>query len=355
MLEKKIIKSKTLLSLAILLITLSVDAQNVTNYFLMPASQLILPIGSSAHFEIYWDDGTGAPKFGTVTQLTNPLPPAWTLNGQPSNIPAGVEGRLSSDLTFDKATYYAPDKVPKINPVTIAVKFKANDTTKEEVTLLCNVEIVDPGQNWYFSYSCHSSSAEIITAPFHQITKRSRADGSGSMILDAQPPQDGYVIINTEQGDKVLKSFVSGLYNYYKMDAHEDVNKAINEKYISNYSGRPETNQSLLFEYNSKDKADQGGIQGAGISFDITGTDEIWNRGANGQLRKSSTQVNEKNRAGISLGHKEDKVTKVKNGFVVDYSQSKDTSYSDTGGQKHTLKLTEEYHAELIRVNKKSK
>lgn len=329
------------------------DAQDVSNYFLAPTG-LILPVGEKVDIRIRWEDNALSYTFHEgSTAFLNGAFPEWSINGKPAATADKSEGSIFSGLKTADAIYTAPDKIPPVNPVMVAVKFKANDTSKQEVTLLCTIKIVNPGQNWYFSYSGHNSSEETLTSPFHQLIKRSSASGAGSMILDAQPPVDGYVIINTEQGDKVLQSFVSGVYNYYNTDTHEDANKAITDKRIINYSGKPETSQSLLFEYNSKDKSDQGGIQGAGISFDVTGTDEIWNRDVNGQLRKASSQVNEKSWAGLSLGHKEDKVTKIKNGFAIDYSQSKDTSFTDAEGGKHTIKSVEQYHAELTRINKK--
>ncbi len=203
--------------------------------------------------------------------------------------------------------------------------------------------------NWHFSYSCTQSSEEAWKSTNEDHTKKSSGSGTGSMIVDAPPEQDGDIIINTEQGDSVISSTVSGTYNYYESDVTGTGNQ-IDEKRVDNYSGKSEKGQGLLFEYNSKDKGDQGGIQGAGISFDITGTDTIWNHDANGKLRKFIDQIDEKNWAGIGLGHKEDKVTKIKNGFAIDYNQTKDSSNTYGGGVKHTFKSTEQYHAELIRV-----
>ncbi|WP_462231330.1 hypothetical protein [Mucilaginibacter sp.] len=319
-------------------------AQNVSNYNLLPGSKIILPVGAATTFKIYWNGNNGEMITGTATEfILKILPPLWTLNGKQSNAPANAEGHLSSDMSFMRATYTAPDKVPKINPVTVAVKFKANDSSKEEVTLLCNVEIVDPGKNWYFRYSCTQSSEETWKSTNEDHTKRSSGSGSGTMIVDAPPEQNGYVIINTEQGDPVINSTVSGTYTYYESDITTGPNNEVDEKTIRKYSGTPKKGQGLLFEYNSKDKGDQGGIQDAGIGFNITGTDEIWNHDANGKLRKVTNPADEKGSASIGLGHKEDKVTKIKNGFTIEYSQSKDSSNTYAGGVKHTFKSTEQY------------
>lgn len=273
----------------------TIFAQTVNDYLLIPDPEMILPIGGSTKLTIYWNTGIGTPQFGTKTQFLNVTPPTWTLNGKPSNAPANSEGRLLRDLTFTTAAYYAPDKVPKINPVTIAVKFRANDSTKEEVTLVCNVKIVDPGQNWVFTYTCTQSSLETWESPHKEHTRKINVNGYGYLVVDAPPEQDGYVSINTEQGDPVIRFSVNGNYSYNESTISTGLNNEIEEKRITNYSGKPEQKQGLLFEYNLKDKGDQGGIQDAGMSFDITRTDEIWNHDANGKLRSSSSKVNEKN------------------------------------------------------------
>ncbi|HWU77538.1 MAG TPA: hypothetical protein VN043_13625, partial [Rhodanobacter sp.] len=106
----------------------------------------------------------------------------------------------------------------------------------------------------------------------------------------------------------------------------------------------------LLFEYNAKDPEDQAGIQAAGISFDTSGTYEIWNHDAEGKLRKATNQVDQKHGGGISLGRQEDKVVRMKNGFAIDYDQSKDTASTDAEGVRHAFKSRKRYHAELVWV-----
>lgn len=334
----------------------TIYAQSVNDYNLLPGPEIILPIGESADFKIYWSNVIGTPNFGTKTQFSNVTPPAWTLNGKLSGLPASSEGRLVRDLTFTKAAYYAPDKVPKINPVTIAVKFKANDSSKEEVTLVCNVKIVDPGQNWFFAYICSKSSKETIRSSFRDFTKTTKAIGSASMLIDASPPQDGYVIINTEQGDKVISSRVNGIYNFYQSDVEKAPNGNLQEKTLRNYAGTPVKSQGLLFEYDPSLKGFKGGIQGAGISFDVTGTDEFWKEDVNlYKLKKTINKVSEKYYDGILLGSNDENIKKIKNGFSMDFSQSKDSSYTDILEAKHTIISKEQYHAVLLWVNKELK
>lgn len=349
----KAIRITTMMSAALFFTTLHVRAQNVTDYNLLPGPELILPIGESTYFSIYFSDTTGIPKFGTATQFSNVNPPTWTLNGKPSGTVANPEGRLVRDLTFTKAAYFAPDKVPKINPVTIAVKFKANDTTKEETTLVCNVKIVDPGQNWYFAYICTKSSKETIISKFRDFTKTTKAVGSASMLVDAPAPQNGYVIINTEQDDKIMNPKVNGYYNFAQTDVEKAPNGNLQEKTSRNYAGTPAHEQGLLFEYDPSLKGFKGGLQGAGISFDVTGTDEFWRPDTyTNKLKKTLNKVSENAFDGMTLGSNDDNLKKIKHGFSIEFSKSKDTSYTDIGKAEHTIITKEQYHAVLLWVNK---
>lgn len=344
--RKVTIITSTLISVLFSLITAKASAQTALDYYVLPMNTQV-PIGEKMTFRLQYHDKDFHPQNGVNTYTTGG-PPAWAILGT-----NGDAGSVKSDLNGFSAVYTAPGKVPKNNPVILTVKFKANDTSKEEVTILCHLHVIDPGQNWFFNYTCTQSFEEIRKSPHEEHTKRRYGSGAGSIIIDAPPEQDGYVIINTGEGDQVISSTANGTYNFYEKDLTTEPNNEIDEKTIRKYSGVAEKGQGLEFEYNSKDKGDQGGIQGAGISFDVMGTDEFWNHDANGKLRKFTNQVNEKSWARILLGHKEDKVSKIKNGFSINYSQSKDTTYTDAHGDEHTLKSMEQYHAELIRVNKK--
>jgi|GEM_PF-5063167 len=146
-----------------------------------------------------------------------------------------------------------------------------------------------------------------------------------------------------------------GTYIYSESDIDKDANGYVNEKKIRNHTGKVDQRQGLLFEYNAADKTDQQVIQGAGISFNATGTDEFWKPDINTrELKKQSSQFSQKNFSGIGAGNKGDKVTKIKNGFIIDFKQSKDTTYNDSQGS-HIIKSLVEYHAELTRVNRKIK
>ena len=345
-----------MLLFAISLSTSGVFAQNITNYYLLP-NDITLPVGEKMDLNIYWIDSIGNIHTGSNAILKE-APPVWTINGQPSTATNTSEGSIHSGLSMTGGVYTAPGKVPPINPVTAAVKIRANDSTKEEVTLVCNIKIVDPGQNWFFAYTCLKTSEETIKSTFQDFTKQIKAIGSASMLVDAPPPEkNGYVIINTEQeSDHAINPRVNGFYNFHEDDIRKAPNGNTEERTLRNYAGTPAHTQGLLFEYDPSLKGFKGGIQGAGISFDVTGNDEFWKPDTyTNKLKKTIEKTSEKAYDGIGLGSNNDNVKKIKNGFSIDFSQSKDSSYTDIEGAKHTINSMEQYHAVLLWVNKESK
>lgn len=91
----------------------------------------------------------------------------------------------------------------------------------------------------------------------------------------------------------------------------------------------------------------------AGLNFDITGTLKFRKHNIeNGQLKETTSPDEDKNRISIILGHDKNAEKKVKNGFTIDYNQSKDTPYTDYQGN-HAIKMIEQYHAQIFRINKK--
>lgn len=329
------------------------NAQDADKYFLMPYLQSDIAIGEKMDFSIYRYNADSS-IIGTDADFANVILPEWTLNGNPAGASSNGEGSLSANLTRITATYQAPDKVPKINPVLIAVKFRSNAQTKEMVTLICSLKIIDPGQHWFFAYVCSKESKETMKSSFRDVTKTTKAVGSASMLLDATPPEkNGYVLVNTEQGDKAINTKVNGFYNYHEDDIRKAPNGNTEERDLRNYAGTPVQNQSLLFEYDPSLKGFKGGIQGAGISFDVTGTDEFWREDANsGKLKKTINKVSEKNSDGVGLGSNDDNIKKIKNGFSIDFNHSNDSSYTDIEGAKHSIQSKKQYHAVLLWVNK---
>lgn len=197
---------------------------------------------------------------------------------------------------------------------------------------------------------------ETVKSKFQDLTKTTKAVGSASMLIGAAPPEkNGYILINTEQGDRAISPMVNGFYNHYEDDIKKAPNGNLEERTLRNYAGTPSHAQGLLFEYDPSLKGFKGGLQGAGVSFDVTGTDEFWRQDSNSdKLKKTTNKADEKSYDGISLGSNADNVKKIKNGFSIDFSRSKDSSYTDEGA-KHTIKSTEQYHAVLLWVNKEKK
>lgn len=350
MMKKKFIKITILLSAFISLLTAKANAQTALDYYVLPMNTQV-PIGEKMTLRLQYHDQDFHAQNGANTYITGAIP-IWAILGSENNM-----GSVKSDLSGFSAVYTAPEKIPKTNPVILSVKFKANDTSKEVVTILCRMHIVDPGQHWFFAYVCYKESKETIKSSFRDLTKTTKAVGSASMLLDATPPEkNGYVLVNTEQGDKAINTKVNGFYNYHEDDIRKAPNGNTEERDLRNYAGTPEQSQGLLFEYDPSLKGFKGGIQSAGISFDVTGTDEFWREDVNsGKLKKTINKVSEKNSDGVGLGSNDDNIKKIKNGFSIDFNQSKDSSYTDIEGAKHSIQSKKQYHAVLLWVNKELK
>lgn len=331
--------------------------QSVANYVLVPGYSFILPVDEKLPLSIQWIDDKGNPHFGTNDFRMHDLLPDWTINGQQSNA-NNPEGNLSVDLSFAKAVYTAPSRIPVKNPVLVAVKFPANDTTKEMVTLICRIEIVNPANKWYITYNCSESNTSTITSVNRQFSDERHAIGNGSMLVKSgSADPSGYVLINTGEDDTLEKYTVSGTSSERISDISKNTNGEIEEKTMRNYSGKPDNDKNrngIEFEYDPA----PGGVKGlaaSGITFNITGTDEFWKMDENtGQLKKITNDVNEEDANGILMGSSEDKITKSKDGFTIDFSMSKDTSYTDFTGEKHTNRSTKQYHMTLSRKKSKS-
>jgi hypothetical protein len=132
-------------------------AQNIGDFVLLPGSASILPVDEQMKFIIQWYSGDGTPHEGVNAYSKGQLP-EWAINGQPWTNQNPANGKLSLKLTFEKATYAASSKIPPANPLVISVRFHASDTSKEMITLICNVTIVDPGNKWYVSFTYSGSN-----------------------------------------------------------------------------------------------------------------------------------------------------------------------------------------------------
>ena len=96
-----------------------------------------------------------------VNTFTTGAPPNWVILGSNNDL-----GSVKSDLNGFSAVYTAPEKVPKNNPVILSVKFKANDTSKQVVTILCRLHIVDPGRTGFLLSSALRNQRKLLNLHF---------------------------------------------------------------------------------------------------------------------------------------------------------------------------------------------
>jgi len=123
--------------------TMHLSAQTGYEYALVPSSAT-LNCGESITLVIKRIDTTTylPTQLATEIGVGNVATPVWMINGNSNNL-TGSEGTLQPDLTFIKATYTAPAKVPAKNPIAIAVSFQPSENSKTLLILVCNIKIVE--------------------------------------------------------------------------------------------------------------------------------------------------------------------------------------------------------------------
>lgn len=347
------IKSKLLVyrSLFIFLFALFCQyghAQNVFNYVLVPGSTSILPVDEQMKFAIQWYSDDGTPHEG-VNAFSGKQLPEWTVNGQPWTNQNPVNGKLSVDLTFEKATYTAPSKIPATNPVVIAVRFHASDASKEMITLICSVKIIDPGNKWYVSYTYSGSSFRSDKSVSEQRTYSNEITGAASMLINGTPPEkDGHVIINTSEGDSIVSFSSSGQWTEKILEISRDISGAIIEKTTRNHEGTPTKDKTgIEFEYDPSPDGAKG-LAGAGLNYSGGGKEEFYSLDDNNRLVKKDENDGPFT-TNILLGHDKDILKKTSRGFIIDYSEKKDTTYTDILGVVHKATSNVEYHVTITR------
>lgn len=326
------------------------QAQVTSNYVLSPGPAWTLPTGSTMDLSIIWIDPDGQIHEG-VNEYVNNVEPLWTINGKQTYNSNPADGRLT--LNPDKTkptTYTAPDKIPFQNPVTIAVRFKTNDSSKEETTLMCNVKIVNAPKKWYISYTCSSYEFNSQTGDEDEFTDESHAIGNASMIVDAAAPEaSGYTSIHTGEGDSVIESDVSGNWEEHRKHISRESGVVV-EKIVRNFSGKATKNIGIEFVY---DPAPDGGVTlNSGINFDQTGNEKFWRLDYDSRSLKLVDSDNPSSSSGYNLGIglSSDIVKRTKHGFTIDNSQSKDTSYTILG-EKHLSRSGLQYHVTITWMN----
>ncbi len=323
-------------------------SQNVTNYVLLPGSSSMLPVGEQMKFAIQWYSDDGLPHEG-VNAFTKKQVPQWTVNGQPYTNQNPANGQLSIDLNLERATYTAPSKIPSANPVVIAVKFPASDTSKEMVTLICQVKIVDSGNKWYVSFTYSGSSFKSEKSVSRERTNSYQITGFGSMLVKAAPPEtNGYVLINTSEGDSVISYTSSGQWSEKSLEITRGIVGNIENKTIRNHQGTPTKDQlGIEFEYDPVPNGNKG-LGGIGLDYTGGGKEVFYSLDNNNHLVKKG-ENNGPFTTSILMGHSKDILKKTANGFSIDYVEKKDTSYTNVLGAVYKETSNIEYHVIIIR------
>ncbi len=323
-------------------------AQNVFNYVLLPGSSSMLPIDEQMKFAIQWYSIDGMPHEGVNAYSKNQLP-EWTINGLPLTNQNPTNGKLTVDLTFEKATYTAPSKIPSANPVVIAVRFHASDTSKEMITLICNIKIVDPGNKWFVSFTYSGSEFKSDKSASEERIYGNQITGSASMLIKGMPPdQDGHMTINTSEGDTIASYSSSGQWQENILEISKDINGMITEKTIRDHEGTPTKDENgIEFEYDPSPGGIKG-LAGAGLDYSGGGKEEFYSLDDNNHLVKKDANNGPFN-TNILLGHDKDILKKTKDGFAIDYVENKDTSYTDVLGTVHKATSHVEYHVTISR------
>lgn len=335
----------------ILSLPTAIHAQVTSNYVLSPAPAWTLPTGATMELSIVWYDSDGTLHKG-INEYVHNDEPIWTINGKRTYNSNPKDGKLTLNPNNTKATIYtAPDKIPSTNPVNIAVSFKANDSSKEQTILMCNVKIVAAPKKWVVSFNYNKTVSETDKSEVQERTDKSSANANCVMIIKGYPPRRGQTLINTGDGDSVVSYSSSGHYTRNLRDIEEDINGKETEKTIRNYSGTVnKIPPGIEFEYDPGPGGVKG-IAGGGLSFDVSGTDEFWKRDIdNDKWIVTKNDDSSPNGAGVSLGNPKDILKKTSDGFTIGYNNSKDTSYTEDG-TRHAIHSTETYHVTISWMN----
>lgn len=322
-------------------------AQTQANdYVLMPGSSFMVPEGGRLTLHILYLSPEGNPYEG-IGKGSEAQAPQWMINGDPVPYHDALEGNLTPQ--FISATYDAPrSALPPKNPVVISASFHPSDTSKELITLICNVQVVVPAQKWYvaFTYSESSHSTE------HSATQSNDAartiHGSAAMLIDAAAPdKEGHVSINTGY-DSITNYTSSGSWSAISTEISKDMDGSIRERTMRSYSGIPTGRSGIEFEYDPS----PGGIKmltNAGLVFNQTGKEDFWQRDDNGEMKHTSSVANSDYGTGITLGGNGAVVKKINDGFSIDYTKHTDTSYTDVSGTAHQVVSSVNYNVTITR------
>lgn len=329
------------------------SAQTTSDYFLLPGSSVTLPVGQTIPIKVCWIDANdmnlhlGEDSYHWYDKVD------WYINGNPWPHGDGKEGSLSLE-NFVEGKFTAPNEVPPVNPVNISVKFKSNDSTRQETVLFCNVNIIKPKNRWFVTITANETKKDSRTSSSVEEKTASEASGTITMLIKVPPSdQEGNVNIDTGNEDEIISSSVAGNYGYNYSEISKDILGNVNEKILRNYTGTAEKDRAgILFLWSPKEH--QAGMS-SGIIFDADCRDRFWKMNNDYKLvLKGDWKHQEKSYSSILIGNHKDIIKKIKDGFTIDHTEAKDTTYSTVLGEKIIQHANLTYHVTIKYLGGKS-
>jgi hypothetical protein len=115
-------------------------SQDASNYTMFPAGGATIFTGGKVQISFQYIGTNGLLAKGTSDASMG----RWTIDGKFQGQQDPAEGSLKvlDGLKATTVEYTAPDKIPPVNPVAIAVSFHPSADSKSLVTLVCNVTVV---------------------------------------------------------------------------------------------------------------------------------------------------------------------------------------------------------------------
>ena len=339
-------KKISILSIAIFW-GITLFAQNNIEQVLLPQS-FLLPTRESIKLNTFWYDTSGLPYKGLGNQANGniPLPPQWYINGKPENAQSFSDGVLTVDPSLQSATYLAPLGIPAKNPVAISVSFADPNDIKKTITLVSNITIVEPGKNWYVTYTYSGAKNTSSKSGDETYQKKESVTGTASLLIKPDPADEaGFISIVSEQGaGTIINSSISGTLSQKNNYVSKDMAGNIDKKNVRTCTGTVSPGRGgIEFQYDPTQISGEQITFNAGFSFDLTGKDIWWKKDSNGKLKEIVNAVDEKQAEHFLLGSSNDIIHKIPNGFIIDYHSSKDTSYTSGRFKNHDI-TKEDYH-----------
>lgn len=120
-------------------------AQQQDDFYLAPGYKVTLAVDGSVDLSLIVLDVGGGIHQTSIDAGD------WTINGKDSKQLDAAEGRFRTGMPPTTGTYTAPHTVPKSNPVAVAFSFYPASGSKTKETVVCNITIVERGNNFQIS------------------------------------------------------------------------------------------------------------------------------------------------------------------------------------------------------------